>query len=73
MGAYFYLKGTEGSAPDYANDPRTWFAFEVEGDKLLVHALFEETATPDAFTEMDERSRRAVDGSRAGKPKQVGT
>ena len=46
---------------------------EVEGDKLLVHALFEETATPDAFTEMDERSRRAVDGSGAGKPKQVGT
>ena len=37
---------------------------EVEGDKLLVHALYEESATPDAFAEMDERSYRAADGAR---------
>ena len=35
---------------------------EVEGDKLLVHALFEEAATPESFAEMDERSWRAADG-----------
>ena len=44
---------------------------EVEGDKLLVHALFEESATPDAFTEMDERSWRAADGRQAAKTTQV--
>jgi multicomponent Na+:H+ antiporter subunit E len=37
---------------------------EVEGDKLLVHALFEESATPESFAEMDERSWKAADGSR---------
>lgn len=35
---------------------------EVEGDKLLVHALFEEAATPESFAEMDERSWKAADG-----------
>ena len=37
---------------------------QVEQNKLLVHALYEEAAGPDAFTEMDERSRRAVDGKK---------
>ena len=41
---------------------------EVEGDKLLVHALFEESAAPEAFREMDERSWKAADG---GKTKAV--
>jgi len=40
---------------------------EVEGDKLLVHALFEEEATPDSFAEMDERSARAADGRKSSK------
>jgi len=44
---------------------------EVEGDKLLVHALFEEAATPESFSEMDERSWRSVDGGKA--PKKVTT
>lgn len=35
---------------------------EIEGDKLLVHALFEDDATPESFAEMDERSARAADG-----------
>ena len=35
---------------------------EVEGDKMLVHALFEEAATPESFHEMDERSLAAADG-----------
>ena len=35
---------------------------EVEGDKLLVHALYEASATPEAFEEMDRRSSRAMDG-----------
>ncbi len=39
---------------------------EVEGDKLLVHALFEESATPESFAEMDERAWKAADGSRQG-------
>lgn len=42
---------------------------EVEGDKLLVHALFEEAATPDSFSEMDERSWKAADGRRTGETK----
>ncbi|WP_084395588.1 Na+/H+ antiporter subunit E [Henriciella aquimarina] len=46
---------------------------EVEGDKLLVHALFEEDATPDSFAEMDERSWRAADGRQAQASKQVRT
>lgn len=37
---------------------------QVEQNRLLVHALYEEAAGPDAFTEMDERSRRAVDGKK---------
>ena len=37
---------------------------EIEGDKFLVHALFEESAAPEAFVEMDERSYRAADGKR---------
>ncbi|MCR9271451.1 MAG: Na+/H+ antiporter subunit E [Henriciella sp.] len=35
---------------------------EVEGDKILVHALYEDTAGPGAFDEMDRRSREACDG-----------
>ena len=37
---------------------------EIEGDKFLVHALFEEAATPESFAEMDERSWRAADGKK---------
>ncbi|MEM7766588.1 MAG: Na+/H+ antiporter subunit E [Pseudomonadota bacterium] len=36
----------------------------VEGDQLLVHALYESEAGPDAFDEMDYRSAYAVDGQR---------
>lgn len=35
---------------------------EVEPNRLLVHALYEEAAGPDAFVDMDERSARAIDG-----------
>lgn len=35
---------------------------EVEGDKMLVHALYEEGAQPEAFDEMDRRSARAAEG-----------
>jgi len=35
---------------------------EIEGDKILVHALYEEAAGPGAFDEMDRRSREASDG-----------
>ena len=35
---------------------------EVEPKRLLVHALYEEAAGPDAFVEMDERAARAIDG-----------
>ncbi|GAB5457225.1 MAG: Na+/H+ antiporter subunit E [Henriciella sp.] len=34
----------------------------IEGNKILVHALYEEHAQPEAFTEMDRRSRLASDG-----------
>ncbi len=34
----------------------------VEGNKILVHALYEGYAQPDAFLEMDRRSRLATDG-----------
>lgn len=34
----------------------------VEGDKILVHALYEDQAQPEAFLEMDRRSRLASDG-----------
>ncbi|MEQ9314567.1 MAG: Na+/H+ antiporter subunit E [Henriciella sp.] len=37
---------------------------EIEGDKLLVHALFEEAATPESFAEMDVRSFAAADGGK---------
>ena len=40
---------------------------EVEGDKLLVHALYEESAAPEAFHEMDERSWAAADGGQKKK------
>lgn len=35
---------------------------EVEGNKILVHALYEDSAGPGAFDEMDRRSREACDG-----------
>lgn len=35
---------------------------EVEGDKILVHALYEDSAGPGAFAEMDRRSKEACDG-----------
>ncbi len=35
---------------------------EVEGNRLLVHALYEQDAQPEAFIEMDRRSSRAADG-----------
>ncbi len=35
---------------------------EIEGDKLLVHGLYEQDAQPEAFAEMDRRSRIAADG-----------
>ena len=35
---------------------------EVEGDKILVHALYEDSAGPGAFDDMDRRSREACDG-----------
>ena len=34
----------------------------IDGDKILVHALYEEQAQPEAFTEMDRRSHHASDG-----------
>jgi len=36
----------------------------VEGDRMLVHALYEGQAGPDAFDDMDRRSAFAVDGQR---------
>ena len=39
---------------------------EVEGDKILVHALYEDSAGPGAFDDMDRRAREACDGK--GKP-----
>lgn len=35
---------------------------EVEGNKILVHALYEDAAGPGAFDDMDRRSRDACDG-----------
>lgn len=35
---------------------------EIDADKILVHALYEEEAAPGAFDEMDRRSREASDG-----------
>ncbi|MEM9668264.1 MAG: Na+/H+ antiporter subunit E [Pseudomonadota bacterium] len=37
----------------------------VEERRLLVHALYEESAQPEAFLEMDQRSRMAIDGRKA--------
>lgn len=34
----------------------------VDGDKLLVHALYEDDAEPGAFDEMDRRTAAAADG-----------
>ena len=36
----------------------------VEKDRLLVHALYEEAAGPEAFSEMDRRSAHAIDGKK---------
>ena len=38
---------------------------EIEGDKLLVHGLYEQDSQPEAFVEMDQRSARAIDGKGA--------
>ncbi len=38
---------------------------EVEGNKILVHALYEDAAAPGAFADMDRRARRACDGGDA--------
>lgn len=38
---------------------------EIDGDKLLVHGLFEQDSQPEAFIEMDKRSARAIDGKGA--------
>lgn len=40
---------------------------DVDGDRLLVHALYEESAPPESFAEMDRRSARAAEGAPAGK------
>ncbi|MCA8901786.1 MAG: Na+/H+ antiporter subunit E [Hyphomonas sp.] len=38
---------------------------EIEGDKLLVHGLYEQGSQPEAFADMDRRCARAVDGKGA--------
>lgn len=38
----------------------------VERGRMLVHALYEEAAGPHAFTQMDERAARAIDGRKKG-------
>ncbi|MBU1288249.1 MAG: Na+/H+ antiporter subunit E [Alphaproteobacteria bacterium] len=38
---------------------------EIDGDKLLVHGLYEQDSQPEAFIEMDRRSARAIDGKGA--------
>ena len=40
----------------------------IEGNKLMVHALYEASAGPGAFDEMDRRSLIAADGRKALKP-----
>lgn len=35
---------------------------DIDGDKFLIHALYEEDAGPGAFDEMDRRSRKVGDG-----------
>jgi len=42
---------------------------EVEKGRMLVHALYEDAAGPDAFAEMDARSARAIDGAKRDKSK----
>ncbi|MDP3458433.1 MAG: Na+/H+ antiporter subunit E [Hyphomonas sp.] len=37
---------------------------EIDGDKLLVHGLYEANTVPEAFAEMDRRCARAADPSR---------
>jgi multicomponent Na+:H+ antiporter subunit E len=34
---------------------------EIDGDKLLVHGLYEANTVPEAFEEMDRRCARAAD------------
>ncbi len=36
---------------------------EIDSDRFLIHALYEELAGPGAFDEMDERARSASDGA----------
>lgn len=36
----------------------------VENDRLLVHALYEDKASPEAFHGMDARSAKAIDGKK---------
>ena len=38
---------------------------EIEGDKMLVHGLYEQGSQPEAFVEMDRRSAIAADGKGA--------
>ncbi len=38
---------------------------EIDGDKLLVHGLYEANTVPEAFAEMDRRCARAADPSGA--------
>ena len=38
---------------------------DVEGDELLVHALYASEAAPGAFDEMDRRSSEAIDGKKS--------
>lgn len=35
---------------------------EIEGDKMLVHALYEQAAQPESFIDMDRRSKAAAEG-----------
>jgi multicomponent Na+:H+ antiporter subunit E len=35
---------------------------EIEGDRMLIHALHEESALPESFAEMDRRSTEAAEG-----------
>ncbi len=35
----------------------------IDGDKMLVHALYEQDAEPESFAEMDRRTAAAADGA----------
>ncbi len=37
---------------------------DIDGDKLLIHALYEESALPESFADMDKRSARFADGGK---------